>query len=336
VLARLVVVLAVAVAAVAVGGTGPRDLGQRAAGAATSYRMTGISDWGGTSAVSTARDKVAEVLCPVGKQVLGGGAFVWGGSKDRVGLTRMEPFLRGHKSDPDSRYGYRASASTLRGGDVGEWALRVHVVCADPVPGWHIVKSHSPVGSSAAMQATAAACPRGQRVMGTGAAISFYRYRDGIGNWVVVDQGIGLQVARADGSGGIARAQAHEIPDGYDPTWQVVATAVCADPPDGYRVVYGETHSSGVNHKFASVQCPKVYIQGGWGNQRYYRGIRINLGAAVDSPAAPGFVHLSWIAPEVFAELDPEITTRAEAWENTPTDTAWTLAIQHICVGTAS
>jgi len=155
--------------------------------------------------------KTATAPCPSGKRVLGGGGEIRFGGTEADGrlpvtLTRMEPYQLGWNPDDPQGYGYRVDAAALTAGPSAAWALHAWAFCANAssVPGIHIVV-YSSSWSSAPVQATTAPCPDGQHVLGTGAGV--------VTSGPSV-RGLGLQVARADGLGLLARAQAHAQPDG--------------------------------------------------------------------------------------------------------------------------
>jgi hypothetical protein len=280
---------------------------------AAAPRVTGLVEANVRSATDSRSPKTVVAHCSEGKQILGGAGYVDGaGDHDSTMiLTAMRP------TGDDSVYGHGyavTAAETPPGGDQ-TWAVRATAWCADPLPGHHIVMK-STQSSSPPMQEAVAPCPAGQRVLGTGANIDPVFVGVGYRN-------IGLQMVRAFGPGtnGVqaVRAQASELPAGYDHNWRLDAFAVCAATPDGYKVntAVSELHDS-YDQKHADVGCPSRRL--------------VNHSAAVDTFTSPG-----WGAPGNITLLYTGVTlstgTRdATAWENTPTSVNWVVEAQAICV----
>lgn len=180
-------------------------------------------------------------------------------------------------------------------GNVVAW-----VICADPLPGYHIVHNIT-APSSADVQTAEARCPSGRRALASGAEILA----------PTTPHGVGLQVGRASGAGDLTRAQAHEQPQGYPYAWQLVASAICTDTPAGYQVRYSEPEERASEvTKRAVADCPE-------------HTVLIGAGAAV-SNVAPGNVALYSIRPNYLIlpySGDLASWVSAEAAETTP-DTA--------------
>ncbi|RKN38678.1 hypothetical protein [Micromonospora endolithica] len=171
-----------------------------------------------TTHVSTATDsqspKTRAAECPSGMRVIGGGARVSGPAAGSIRLSHLQPI-----SGPGQTDRYEVWADEPPGGISGNWALEGYAICAPAtsVPGYAIVAQGSGY-SSVSPRSTAAGCPSGQRVIGSGASIA----GGGLGR-------VGLQMSRASGPLDIARAAAAE--DGaYSGNWQVTAYAICANP----------------------------------------------------------------------------------------------------------
>jgi len=243
-----------------------------------------------TSQTNSLSPKTMVVLCPPGKRVIGGGGWVQeiGDKTHRLALTQLRP-VRLFTSTQD---GYAVTAAETTPGTTNNWWVQAYAICADPLPGLHIVAATTNPSSSA-VQATAAVCPAGQRVIGTGGRISTS------GGEVV------LQVARASRPGDIARIQAHEDADGYASNWYVTSYAVCVNTPARYEVVSKEsTQRESETEKIALATCPpNTYLHGS--------------GAAITN-TAPGNVSLQGIYPYSEARQ-----TQALAVENTPTSQNW-------------
>jgi hypothetical protein len=264
---------------------------------------TGLVKVRGYASSNSLPEKRAEAVCPAGKKVVGGGGgLVWVTPDQHpreVVLTAMYPV------DPifygEDRFVVIAQETAT--GTTDNWALDAYAMCADPLPGQHIVAAWT-TPSSASVQLAQAHCPAGEVVIGSGG------YTNGVGGQV------GLQVVRASMNETYAYAQAHEDADGWGGTWNVWSWAVCADRPSGYEIVHGASAADDSEaEKDAAVLCT--------GNRRIH-----SAGAAITF-VAPGSATLSRVLP------DPYGTGRqanALAIENTPTSADWDfIVVQAIC-----
>jgi hypothetical protein len=235
-----------------------------------------------------ASPKTVTAVCPPGKVVIGGGgrAEEQGVPAHKLTLTQLEPYL-------DSvRYGYRASATNTAPNVISPWRMEAYALCAEPPSGYHIVSAQA-TAPSQPVQATAAVCPPGERVLGSGAKILNHGSR------------VALQVARSSGPGDIARAQAREIrPVG---SWNLFAFAVCAPPPSGYEVKFEPSPQE------ASEQVKTAVAECGVG-----RSV-IGAGGAITN-VAPGNVALEEAYPDIGTIFQD---VRAEAVEVVPTSQNW-------------
>jgi hypothetical protein len=317
---RLGAVAVLSLAAVGLGVVGGRPAAAPAAAApaaaeaaaTTDPVVTGIvqreeiSDFDSTSSTSVG------VACPPGKQILGGGAHLYSRFQpDRLALTRLQPYGPGTDAENPYGYGFRASAVETDSSVTSDWYIWAHAYCADPVAGLHIVPRTTD-WSAASVLATDAVCPSGERALGTGARIiTPLPGGDPEG-------GLGLQVARVDALGGLARAQARIVPSGYAHwAWRLAAYAVCAPRPSGYEVrtassVEGGPYSTATS-KWVPVDCPESVWFPPAGQT--VDKLAVSVGAAVDN-TAPGNVTLYSATP--FDDM-------AKATENPATAVGWTL-----------
>ncbi|MEI4234473.1 hypothetical protein [Roseovarius sp. D22-M7] len=265
--------------------------------------------------------KSALAQCPSDKQVIGGGGWVHavtrpqenlglpessselaeapnvaqaeGAGGERLVLTQLEPY----------QDGYQVTAAELAPGTDVDWWVQAYAICADAgsLSGQQVVSSATPLSSQSAQQAIAV-CPEGKRTIGSGARIN------------APEDKVVLQVARSSGPGDIVRAQGSAAPDGINRDWNVVAFAICVDPPPGYEIVYGESDErESEASKLAVAECP--------GNKRLH-----GAGAAITTDA-PGNASLQLIYP-----FDDLRRVQAFAVENTPTDQNWDFIVaQAIC-----
>lgn len=208
-----------------------------------------------SSAYDSRSAKEAIAVCPAGKQVLGGAGMVSSGDPvfvhvPGVTLTALVPYRQGSGS-----YAYTARAAEIYSGESTNWAVWAYAFCSNPVSGYHIVTSSTPF-SSRESQERSVDCPRGQQVLGSGAMINFHFTYDSHGRQIVYEQGIGLQMVRPVThriSTGLdyGQAKAHEAPEGYPYSWNLVVQAVCADPLKGYRIFTQQSNVSSDDIKLA-------------------------------------------------------------------------------------
>jgi hypothetical protein len=243
----------------------------------------------GLSADNSQSPKTKVAYCPANKRLIGGGGSIQG---TNAALTQLRPVRR---LGGGGRDGYVVTGARATPGSTAAWSVQAYAMCANPLTGLHVVSAKTDP-SSLSKQATAAACPGGERAIGTGARIST------LGGRVV------LQVARPSHSGDIARVQGHEGANGYSGVWWATAYAICVNPPVGYQVAFGQSSQSGSeSQKFAFARCE--------GNRQ-----RHSSGAAVSS-LAPGNIALIGVF-----DPDPQLS-QAHAIETTPTDLDWDFAV---------
>jgi hypothetical protein len=164
----------------------------------------------------SASPKVRSAICPTGMKVLGGGAHVVGPAAGVIRLTQLKPVSPGNGQNDR----YDIAAEEPFGGVAGKWSVEGYALCAPAgsVPGHEVVREDS-ASNSVSVKETAAPCPTGKRVIGTGAEVVF-------GNFGAV----GLTLSRASGPLDIARAAAAEDGVGHPGNWYVSSYAVCAKP----------------------------------------------------------------------------------------------------------
>lgn len=271
------------------------------AGATPASAVTGLVKTSSLSATDSQPSKTATAYCPVGKRVTGGGGWVFAlaaADSAKVTLTQLRPVHPASGQDSYVVTGWETTTTMT-----GNWWLEAYAICADAgaLSGYQIVAASS-TSSSLSRQAAAAVCPTGKRALGSGARI---------GN---PGGEVGLQVARASGTGDITRGEAHEDANGYAGTWWVSAYAICVYPPAGYEVVYGSSAQQlSESEKIAFAVCPT--------------GKRVHGAGAAISNLAPGGVSLQVIYP--FNALNQ---VEAFAVENTPTSQNWDFIVaQAIC-----
>lgn len=206
------------------------------------------------SNINSSTTKSVTADCPEGTTVIGGGGYA-GGAGGSVVLTGLEPVVSASGS------GYRTTATEDEDSYPGDWYVVSYALCASTLLGLEYLSNPSTTGSNP-MNGIAAECPRGKKVIGTGAVI------DGGGRHVGLSHVLPNHVTLAT-----VAAVAHEDETGYDGDWSVTAFAVCAFPLPRMQAVvaYGQTPQiSAVAVCPDSTQVHGVggYIAGGWGEVR--------------------------------------------------------------------
>jgi hypothetical protein len=258
------------------------------------------------SFVGSTPTRMVRATCPEDKVVIGGGASLHvaaGELPQELTLQAMFPTV------VNGRDVYEVRAGEVAPGVAGAWWVEAHAICAFEPDGYVRVRSPLDGFSSTGVDAEEAVCAAGQRALGSGTNVVFQSPSDQ-GDFAQV----GLQVARPSSDGGITRAQAREDADGFTGRWQVQATAICADVPDGYEVIYGESQRrDSEDFKGALAVCT--------GDREI-----LNVGAAVTTDA-PGAVSLQQAVPLEGVEVG-----LGTAVENTPTNVDWDfMVVQLVC-----
>jgi hypothetical protein len=236
--------------------------------------------------------QTATALCPTGKVIVGGGgrAVETGTPTHTVRLTQLEP-SDSIPTPAGTRQGYRVTAVRTNTSIFANWRVEAYAMCAFPISGRHIVVASTSTVTDP-IQEREVRCPAGERVLGTGARINSPSTRS-----------VALQVARSTPSGDLLRIRARES---ADVNWNLVGFAVCAPPPAGYQVKFGESPqrlSEQTKTAFAICDSGRRLIGSG--------------GAIAATPTTPGTIG--------FEDLSPinDITMRAVAAEQSPTSQNW-------------
>jgi hypothetical protein len=265
--------------------------------------LQGVVRTNDPSTVGSTSPRTAVATCPPDKVVVGGGASL----HTATGVVPNELTLQAMYPTGDRTY--QARAGEVAPGVNGDWWVEAHAICAFRPDGYVRRTSTLDGFASSPVDAEEAVCVGGQVALGSGANV-IVQDPDSQNGFAQV----GLQVARPSGDGGIARAQGHEDANGFGGTWQVQATAICADEPAGYEVIYGESQRrDSEDFKGALAVCT--------GDREI-----LNVGAAVTT-AAPGAVSLQQAVP-----LDGVEVGLGTAVENTPTGVDWDfMVVQLVC-----
>lgn len=169
--------------------------------------------------------------CPPGKRLLSTGADINLGL-GQVGIDRLTP----------GPFGTTAIAVEDQDGFGGNWFVRAHSVCADPLPGLQIVAATGPTNSN--NKHMTAVCPAGKRLVGGGGEVLGEESRVAL-NDVVPDPE--LTKLRVRG------LEDQNVPAG---DWALRAYAVCANPLEGLELVTGHGALASESFQSARAVCP--------------------------------------------------------------------------------
>ena len=223
----------------------------------------------GASPVDSAPSKSAHADCPAGKRVVGGGASVIADASiaNKVRLAELRPVHPGSGAD-----GYVAGALAVEAGGTGTWSILVFAVCADPIPGLHVVSGSGALGS-ATVQSVDARCSAGEVALGGGGLVRNPGFQ------------ADLRTVAPSTTGDRITVQGGEDIDGYAGSWSVVAYAMCAPRPPGYEIVVSGSSANPTDSRKASTgTCPA-------GKRAYGAG-------AATNPSAAGGIGLQEVIPQ--------------------------------------
>ena len=226
------------------------------------------------SVTNSASTKTVTATCPAGTKVTGTAGYVTNGAGE-VRVTKQVP----------STSSVTVAAAEDDTGKAGSWGLTAIAYCAKPLPGLRIVPATS-TGGSATTRTVTAACPAGDRLVGTG-----YEVGSGQGQ-VGVDVLFPSQFS--------AKVSAVEDGSGYTGNWTLTSYAVCADPLPGYNIATQSTAPVSSPAASAAAKClpgTKVIgtgarVTGGEGQvlieSIYGTQSQVNMVAAEDEDGFPG------------------------------------------------
>lgn len=159
---------------------------------------------------SNSRNKHITATCPAGKRVVGAGGLIQGEARKEVVMNGVIP-------NPE------LTKVTVRGAEDrddadGDWFVRAHAVCANPLPGLQLVPEPSALDSAPSKFARAR-CPAGKVLVGLGGRIS--GGTPIAGQVVLDDLTPNAQLTEVTVTG-------FEAQGGTDGDWRVHAFAICA------------------------------------------------------------------------------------------------------------
>jgi hypothetical protein len=254
---------------------------------------------GQVSANNSDSPKSARAFCPVGTTIVSGGGWVFVNSRppdaDRAVLSELRPVHTTSSGGVDS---FEVSGHEMAPGTSSNWTVQAFAVCAQPVPGLHVVQSARTNGSAPEQRASAF-CASNERVLGVGA-----RLLNATGQVALNGVSVGANTE--------AVAIADEDADGFNANWQLDAFAVCAPAPANWQTIVGSSVPNTSNsdaEKVGFVRCPLPTVA-------------LGVGAVVFAPA-PG---------TGLQVLFPGSPLEAAAVESSPTNLNWgPVLVQGIC-----
>lgn len=197
--------------------------------AITSYSITK----GAYTTNNSANNKRADVSCPAGTVVLGGGGEI-DGAFGRVGLRSVEPYLGW-----DGRYHVSVTAAEIPRNTLQAWKVRAIAACGKRPAGYSITRwKHSVSDSSTVFKTADAPCPAGRKPIGYGARVT-----GGSGN-------VSLRTMNVTGGTRTVRVSASEAAEDATSRWYVSGLAVCASAGQVEKLGHWSTSGS------ANVLCP--------------------------------------------------------------------------------
>lgn len=220
--------------------TGAAALGSVAV-AAPAMALPGQTSVQAVSPNDTAPVKSVVATCPSGTVATGGSVVIGGTDAARVNAAVPE-----RTTDGTSRY--RVTATAPRGGIATAWQVVVSAVCVAQPPGLEYRTVAGPSFDSASRHTAVATCSPGRRVIGMGAALA---PQGGTGHEELV-----LTAVRSNSPHDTVAVSGHEDRTGTGRSWNVLATAVCADPVPGLTHPVASTGSDSSSPKSALAACP--------------------------------------------------------------------------------
>jgi hypothetical protein len=187
------------------------------------------------STASGGETGTVQAVCPAGTKVIGGGATSIPAT-GKVRLIQMQPV----QDSTGGRYVATAKADRT----AGKYQLTAFAVCANNLPGLQIV-SRTGAKSTSPFQLTGVACPAGEQVLGTGAAV-----KGGLGHVTIIEDSINTVTKTEMLAGAFADNT------GLAGSWSLNSYAVCANPVPGYSIQQVASASNANPLKVATVTCP--------------------------------------------------------------------------------
>jgi hypothetical protein len=181
-----------------------------------------------TSAVSAAPEKAAVATCPSGTRIYGGGGRITspGQAEGRNGTLMLESLRPTTAGNGLDSFVVTAKRRPVEGAApaISDWSVQAFAVCGRALPGYERVVAGD--GDLDRQVTATAVCPTDKRVIGMGGAVSDPFDMFSFDRMIPDAAGTSVTVTGVDDS-----------TDGVRAAFRVVqAIAVCAFPPDGYKV----------------------------------------------------------------------------------------------------
>jgi hypothetical protein len=196
--------------------------------------------------------KSVTATCPVGKELLGTGFEITGGTGEVV-VEDLVP-NGGPATAPTAVTVNAVEEDPLGTG----WSVTAYGICADPVPGLVQITVNGPFNANN-FHGTTASCPAGQTLTGAGYGIAI-----GVGGEAEVDDFVpngGVAVAPTSIAVG-----AFETDPNFAGNWSLSAHAICADPLPGQVRAQLAGPGGSPDFQSATAACPagKTLTGGGY------------------------------------------------------------------------
>ncbi|MGW4497992.1 hypothetical protein ACWENR_05140 [Micromonospora sp. NPDC004336] len=187
-----------------------------------------------TTGSSNSVAKSQNAPCPPGTKVIGGGGAITGSGLGQVGMDIMRPLVGGDA--------YSVTGREDETGVGGNWAVTANAICAPPPAGLVMVS-----GSSGPSLSTSnwfeKSCPPGKHAIGVGGAVV------GAPNSEVVLEDLRIHQSSVVVAGA-------EDGTGFDDSWWLDATAICADPLPGEQRVTNDSDYTSAATRSVVATCP--------------------------------------------------------------------------------
>lgn len=186
------------------------------AGPSSASAIGGVERVAGTSQGGTDRTQFAVAKCDPDQDVVGGGAWISDGGRNRARLVALTPLHVASGADQ-----WTAVAQAPAGGNAFSWKVAAYALCVREGSLWDYKIETASYGSTGQFKTIHASCLGGRVAWGSGAQVFS---SDGYGSGR-----IGLQLNRTSGPLDISRAAART--DGsFSGNWTLFSTAICARP----------------------------------------------------------------------------------------------------------
>ncbi|MGB2568007.1 hypothetical protein ACPFP2_06085 [Micromonospora citrea] len=187
-----------------------------------------------TTGPSNSIAKSQNATCPAGTVVIGGGGAITGSGLGQVGMDIMRPLIGGTT--------YSVTGREDENGVAGNWAVTASAVCA-PAPKGLVTVSGSSAPSLGSANWFEKSCPLGKHAIGVGGAVV------GAPNSEVVLEDLRIHQSSVVVAGA-------EDGTGFDKSWWLDATAICADPLPGEQRVTDDSVYSSAATRSVTATCP--------------------------------------------------------------------------------